>query len=169
MKTLVYIDHFKGEVQPASWEALGLAKSFGSAAAVVVGSGVNAVAQAALEYGADEVFIADDSALALCTNTSGETGGSSGPGETIDLTGMAQPEDILDVLIFPVPKMYQVPVDEKQSNQKLQQTELENIRGKILSHNEQSRSDKRRDQQPIGFMTLPRTTPDGSRNGTGNA
>jgi electron transfer flavoprotein alpha subunit len=63
MKTLVYIDHFKGEVQPASWEALGLAKSFGAAAAVVFGSGVEAVAQAALEYSADEVFVADDSSL----------------------------------------------------------------------------------------------------------
>ena len=63
MKALVYIDHFKGEVQPASWEALGLAKSFGSASAVVFGSGVDAVAQAALEYGADEVLAADDPAL----------------------------------------------------------------------------------------------------------
>jgi electron transfer flavoprotein alpha subunit len=63
MKTLVYIDHFKGEVQPASWEALGLAKSFGSASAIVFGSGVDAVTQAALDYGADEVFVADDSAL----------------------------------------------------------------------------------------------------------
>jgi len=68
MKTLVYIDHFKGEVQPASWEALGLAKSLGASSslstiAVVFGSGVGAVAQAALEYGADEVFVADDSAL----------------------------------------------------------------------------------------------------------
>ena len=30
MKTFVYIDHFKGEIQPASWEALGLGKKFGS-------------------------------------------------------------------------------------------------------------------------------------------
>jgi electron transfer flavoprotein alpha subunit len=63
MKTLVYIDHFKGEVQPASWEALGLAKSFGTALAVVFGSGVDAVAQSALEYGADEVLVADDPGL----------------------------------------------------------------------------------------------------------
>jgi len=63
MKTLVYIDHFKGDVQPASWEALGLAKSFGSASAVVFGSGVDTVAQAALEHGADEVLVADDAAL----------------------------------------------------------------------------------------------------------
>jgi len=63
MKTLVYIDHFKGDVQPASWEALGLAKSFGTALAVVFGAGVHSVAQTALEYGADEVLVADDSAL----------------------------------------------------------------------------------------------------------
>ncbi len=63
MKTLVYIDHFKGEVQPASWEALGVAKSFGTASAVVFGSGVDAVVKAAFEYGADEVLAADDPAL----------------------------------------------------------------------------------------------------------
>ena len=63
MKTLVYIDHFKGEVQPASWEALGLAKKFGTAIAVVFGSGVDAVAKTALEYGADEVLLADNPAL----------------------------------------------------------------------------------------------------------
>ncbi|MDD2923268.1 MAG: electron transfer flavoprotein subunit alpha/FixB family protein, partial [Anaerolineales bacterium] len=65
MKTLVYIDHFKGEVQPASWEALGLAKTFGAAVAVVFGKDANAeaVAKLALEYDADEVLLADDAAL----------------------------------------------------------------------------------------------------------
>ena len=63
MKTVVYIDHFKGEIQLASWEALGLAKSLGTASAVVFGSGVDAVVKAAFEYGADEVFAADDAAL----------------------------------------------------------------------------------------------------------
>jgi electron transfer flavoprotein alpha subunit len=63
MKTFVYIDHFKGEVQPASWEALGLAKSLGTASAVVFGSGVDAIAKAAFEHGADEVLVADDTAL----------------------------------------------------------------------------------------------------------
>ncbi len=63
MKTFVYIDHFKGEVQPASWEALGLAKSFGTAVALVFGTGVDAVAKAAVEYGADEVLVADDASL----------------------------------------------------------------------------------------------------------
>jgi len=63
MKTFVYIDHFKGEIQPASWEALGLAKSLGTASAVVFGSGVGAITKAAFEYGADEVLAADDAAL----------------------------------------------------------------------------------------------------------
>jgi electron transfer flavoprotein alpha subunit len=63
MKTLVYIDHFKGEIQPASWEALGLAKSLGTASAVVFGSGVDAITKAAFEYGADEVLAADEAAL----------------------------------------------------------------------------------------------------------
>ena len=63
MKTFVYIDHFKGEVQPASWEALGLAKSLGTASAVIFGSGLDAIAKTAFEHSADEVFVADDSAL----------------------------------------------------------------------------------------------------------
>jgi len=63
MKTFVYIDHFKGDVQPAAWEALGLAKSFGSAIALVFGSNVDDVIKNAFEHGADEVLLADDSAL----------------------------------------------------------------------------------------------------------
>jgi electron transfer flavoprotein alpha subunit len=63
MKTLVYIDHFKGDVQPASWEALGLAKSLGTASVVIFGSGLDAIAKAAFEQGADEVFVAEDPAL----------------------------------------------------------------------------------------------------------
>jgi beta-mannosidase len=35
----------------------------------------------------------------------------------IDITDKAQPGDTLEVLVFPVPKMYHRPVDEKQSNQ----------------------------------------------------
>ena len=63
MKTFVYVDHFKGEVQPASWEAIGLGKTLGSVSAVVFGSGVDSVVKSAFEYGADEVFVADDAAL----------------------------------------------------------------------------------------------------------
>jgi len=63
MKTFVYIDHFKGEVQQASWEALGVAKSLGSASAVIFGTGLDALTKAAFEFGADEVLIADDPSL----------------------------------------------------------------------------------------------------------
>lgn len=63
MKTLIYIDHFKGAVQPSSWEALGVAKKFGEAVAVVFGANANDVAKTAFEYGADEVYVADDSSL----------------------------------------------------------------------------------------------------------
>jgi electron transfer flavoprotein alpha subunit len=63
MKTFVYIDHFKGEVQPASWEALGVAKTFGSASAVIFGSDLDAIIKAAFDYGADEVLTADDPTL----------------------------------------------------------------------------------------------------------
>jgi len=63
MKTIVYIDHFKDEVQPASWEAIGVGKTLGEVTALVLGSGVEALANQAFEYGADEVMLADDAAL----------------------------------------------------------------------------------------------------------
>ena len=63
MKTFVYVDHFKGEVQPASWEALGVAKTLGTASAVILGSDLQSVAKMAFEFGADEVLLAEDAAL----------------------------------------------------------------------------------------------------------
>ncbi len=63
MKTFVYIDHFKGEPLPASWEAIGVGKTLGDVTALVFGSGVESVANAAFEYGADAVLLADDPAL----------------------------------------------------------------------------------------------------------
>jgi len=68
-KILVYIDEFKGVALPASWEALGAANSLkaqlgGSVAALVIGSGAEALAAEAFQYGADEVFFADDPSLA---------------------------------------------------------------------------------------------------------
>jgi electron transfer flavoprotein alpha subunit len=65
MKTWVYIDHFNGQPAPASWEALGLAKTFGEASAIVFGQNVEALAKTALEYGADSVLLADDPSLAV--------------------------------------------------------------------------------------------------------
>jgi electron transfer flavoprotein alpha subunit len=63
MKTLVFVDHFKGSEQQASWEALGVAKSLGAAIALLFGSGLEELAKTAFEFGADEVLIADDPAL----------------------------------------------------------------------------------------------------------
>ena len=67
-KIWVYIDHFKGEALPASWEAIGAAKFLASefnsgVTALVFGSGVDNAAKEAIQYGADEVLIADDSLL----------------------------------------------------------------------------------------------------------
>jgi electron transfer flavoprotein alpha subunit len=61
---VVYIDHFDGRAIPASWEALGvglrLAEGTQSVAkAVVLGSGVESIAQEALEFGASEVLLVD--------------------------------------------------------------------------------------------------------------
>ena len=63
MKIFVYIDHFNDEVQPASWEALGVGKIFGKTSAIIFGAGLEALARRAFEFGADEVLIADDPAL----------------------------------------------------------------------------------------------------------
>lgn len=68
-KIWVYIDQFKGEALPSSWEAVGVGKSLaqelgGGVAALVFGSGVDGTAQAAFQHGADEVMLADDPALA---------------------------------------------------------------------------------------------------------
>jgi len=64
MNTWVYIDHFKGSALPASWEAVGVGKTLGNVTAVVFGFGIEALANTAFEYGADEVLLADDAALA---------------------------------------------------------------------------------------------------------
>ena len=63
MKTWVYIDHFKGQALPASWEALGAGKNLGSVTAVIFGQNVDALAKEAFENGADEVLLADDATL----------------------------------------------------------------------------------------------------------
>jgi electron transfer flavoprotein alpha subunit len=67
-RILVYIDQFKSEALPASWETLGaallLADKLGtSVSALVVGEGSKAVAESAFQYRAAEVFYADDASL----------------------------------------------------------------------------------------------------------
>jgi electron transfer flavoprotein alpha subunit len=68
-KILVYIDHFKGQALPASWEALGVGRRLagqrgGTVSALVLGAGIDALAAEALTYGADRVLAADNPALA---------------------------------------------------------------------------------------------------------
>jgi electron transfer flavoprotein alpha subunit len=63
MNTWVYIDHFKGKVLPASWEAIGVGKGLGKVIALILGSEVDALVKDAFEYGAEEVLLANDSVL----------------------------------------------------------------------------------------------------------
>jgi electron transfer flavoprotein alpha subunit len=63
----VYIDHHKGAVLPASWEAVGAARSLadklgGTVTAIIAGA--DALAQAAIHHGADAAVIFDAPALA---------------------------------------------------------------------------------------------------------
>jgi len=64
MNTLVYIDHFKGEALPASWEAVGVGKTLGKVTGLVFGSGLESLTKSAFEYGVDEMLVADDAVLA---------------------------------------------------------------------------------------------------------
>jgi electron transfer flavoprotein alpha subunit len=64
----VYIDQFKGEALPASWEGLGAAQRLaealgGGVTAVVFGHSVEAIAQAAFGYGAAQALLVDDPLL----------------------------------------------------------------------------------------------------------
>ncbi|NLX11297.1 MAG: electron transfer flavoprotein subunit alpha/FixB family protein [Chloroflexi bacterium] len=65
----VWIEQSGGKANSASWEAVGLARRLagelgGQVIALVFGQGVDSVAQAAFQYGADEVIKADDPSLA---------------------------------------------------------------------------------------------------------
>ena len=67
-KIWVYIDQFKGQALPISWEAIavgrGLASEIGGGiTALVFGLGVEPVARQAIHYGADDVILADDPTL----------------------------------------------------------------------------------------------------------
>jgi len=64
MKIWVFVDHFKGQVLPASWEAVGVGKKHGTVSAVIFGQNIESLAKDAFEHGADEVLLADDATLA---------------------------------------------------------------------------------------------------------
>jgi electron transfer flavoprotein alpha subunit len=68
-KVWVYVDQFKGEALPASWEVIAagrkLADEIGSdVTALVFGEDLKGIADSAIHYGADEVLLADDVTLA---------------------------------------------------------------------------------------------------------
>lgn len=68
-KILTYVDHFQGSAQPSSWEALGAAASIvkdlgGETASLVLGEGVGSLADEAVSYGADHVYVIDHPQLA---------------------------------------------------------------------------------------------------------
>ncbi|MFN3309506.1 MAG: electron transfer flavoprotein subunit alpha/FixB family protein, partial [Anaerolineales bacterium] len=65
----VYIDQFKGQATPSAWEAVSAAKNvaekLGSGiTALVIGSGVESLAQQAFDVGVDEVVVCEDGSLA---------------------------------------------------------------------------------------------------------
>jgi electron transfer flavoprotein alpha subunit len=69
MSILVWIEQIEGKALSSSWEVLGKAKELAaelgtSASALVIGEGVDAVAQEALSYGAETVYTADAPVLA---------------------------------------------------------------------------------------------------------
>ena len=73
MSILVYVDHFQGAAKPVSWEMLGKARELAGklntgVAAVVIGQNVGAIAQEAVAYGADKVFVADGPEFAQYRN-----------------------------------------------------------------------------------------------------
>ena len=65
---LIYIDHHGGEPVPASWEAVGagvaLSAELGAKLrAVVIGDGVSSLAESALQFGAEDAIVVEDSSL----------------------------------------------------------------------------------------------------------
>jgi electron transfer flavoprotein alpha subunit len=64
MNVLVYIDHFKGEALPSSWEVVGVGKKLGKATGLLFGQNLESLTKTAFEYGVDEVLLADEATLA---------------------------------------------------------------------------------------------------------
>jgi electron transfer flavoprotein alpha subunit len=67
-KIWVYIDQFKGQALPTSWEGIGAAKMLaeqlgGGVTILIFGKNVEPIAAEAFQYGADEVLLADDASL----------------------------------------------------------------------------------------------------------
>jgi len=67
-KVWVFVDQFKGQALPASWEVVyagrKLADQMGTGlTALIIGSGLDDLAKTAIEYGADQVLLVDDPSL----------------------------------------------------------------------------------------------------------
>ena len=65
----VYVDHFKGEALPASWEVMGVARTLATqldthVTALVFGYEVTGLSEEAFKYGAVDVLLCDDPTLA---------------------------------------------------------------------------------------------------------
>lgn len=68
-RVIVFVENFDGQVNPTSWEALGLgstlAKQWGvPLTALVFGKNATAIAEDAAQYGADHVVVCEDATLA---------------------------------------------------------------------------------------------------------
>jgi electron transfer flavoprotein alpha subunit len=64
-KIWVFIEQFKGAIQPASLETLGAARTLGGGVtALLFGQGIGALTQTVIAHGADEVLVAGDATLA---------------------------------------------------------------------------------------------------------
>ncbi|RLD05771.1 MAG: electron transfer flavoprotein subunit alpha/FixB family protein [Chloroflexota bacterium] len=91
---LVFIDHFKGEAQAASWEAIAVGKTLvegeGKVSALVLGHGVASLANTAFQYGADEVLLAESPTLE-----------DYRPEPWADVIAQVAREHAPDVMIFP--------------------------------------------------------------------
>ena len=68
MSVMIWVEQFEGRPTSTSWEVLGKARALASelgvtTGAIVLGSGVDAAAAAAISYGADTVYVCDDPSL----------------------------------------------------------------------------------------------------------
>ncbi len=68
MSVLVWVEQYKGAAIPISWEVMGKARELadsldGKLVAMVAGEGVESLAQEAISYGADQVFVYEDKEL----------------------------------------------------------------------------------------------------------
>lgn len=63
MNILVYIDHFRGQALPCSWELIGLGKRLGKVTAAIMAWKSEAMVQEAFAHGADEVLWIDHPTL----------------------------------------------------------------------------------------------------------